>query len=303
MSPLKYQAASVRQRLLNMARKRGEDFQLLLIRYGLERLLYRLGKSDHGQRYVLKGAMLYPVWNLTVYRPTMDVDLLGYGESSPDYLADVFREICRIKVIDDGLRFDLKSIHAEPIRDQTGYGGVRVKLVAFLAKAAIPLQIDIGFGDPVTPRPEHIDYPTLLDFPSPRLLIYPRESVVAEKFHAMIQLGMANSRMKDFYDIWTLARMFDFQGETLSQAIDRTFNRRNTMLPDTLPLPLTEEFSKDRTKQRQWQAFVDRSSLLPENIPLEQVIEQLQRFLWPPCQALHREILFSKCWKSGGPWE
>lgn len=295
-------AASIRQRLLNLARDRNEDFQLLLIRYGMERLLYRLGKSAHGQNYILKGATLYPVWGLSFYRPTMDIDLLGHGDSDPDYLKGVFQNICRTEVESDGLSFDLASIRAEPIRDQMDYGGVRVSLVAGLANARITLQVDIGFGDVVYPRPESIDYPTLLNLPGPKLLGYSRETVVAEKFQAMIHLGMVNSRMKDFYDIWALAHNFEFKGKELFKAVELTFNRRQTAIPEILPLPFSEEFSGDQQKQQQWKAFIGRNALLPPDVHLEQVIEFLKGFLWAPCKALGQGTSFSQTWQPGGPW-
>jgi predicted nucleotidyltransferase component of viral defense system len=209
-------AVSIRDRLLNLARERGEDFQLILTLYGLERLLYRLGKSDYRDLFILKGATLFMLWGDLSHRPTRDVDFLGFGDSSETGLRTVFRELCDIPVEDDGLTLIADSIRVDTIRDDTEYGGMRVKLFGDLAGARIPIQADIGFGDAVTPKPRNIEYPTLLDSPAPKLKAYPLETVVAEKYQALIYLGMANSRMKDYYDLWVIAREFKFDGPTLA---------------------------------------------------------------------------------------
>ena len=197
-------AVSVRDRLLKLARQRGEDFQLILTRYGLERILYRLSQSEHCNQFILKGAMLFSLWSTETHRPTRDVDLLGFGESDEATLQQIFSDLCRVPVEDDGLLFLADSIRVESIRDATEYGGVRVTLLGYLADARIPVQADIGFGDVVTPEPEQIEYPTLLEYPAPSLRAYPRETVVAEKYQALVNLGIANSRMKDFYDLWIM---------------------------------------------------------------------------------------------------
>ena len=252
----KNMAVSVRDRLLNLARERGEDFQLILTRYGLERLLYRLGKSDYRDLFILKGAMLFVLWSDQPHRPTRDVDFLGFGDSSETGLKTVFRELCEIPVEDDGLTLIADSIQVDAIRDDTEYGGMRVKLFGELAGARILIQADIGFGDAVTPDPRNIEYPTLLDNPAPFLKAYPRETVVAEKYQALVNLGMANSRMKDFYDIWIISSEFDFDGLTLSEAISNTFSRRHTPLPEHVPFGLSPEFYRDSQKNTQWSAFV-----------------------------------------------
>lgn len=210
--PLKNIAASVRQRLLERSRQRGEDFQFILSRYASERLLYRLSVSPHREGFVLKGALLFLLWGGELHRPTRDLDLLGFGDSSVAALEKVFRELCATTVEDDGLVFVAESVVAGQIREDQEYGGVRVKLVAMLERAKIPMQVDIGFGDAITPAARWHNYPTLLDAPPPRLRTYPRETVVAEKLEAMVSLGMSNSRMKDFYDVAVLARQFDFDG-------------------------------------------------------------------------------------------
>ena len=208
--------ASVRQRLLNIARERHADFQLILIQYGIERLLYRLSRSNYKDRFLLKGAMLFSVWSEEPFRSTRDIDLLGQGDSSVASLHKTFEEICRTAVEDDGVQFLVDTIRGEEIRDDQEYHGVRLRFEGQLAGARIPIQIDIGFGDAVAPPPEVIDYPVMLDSPAPRLHVYPREVVVAEKFHAMVIRGLANSRMKDFFDVWILASMFEFAGARLS---------------------------------------------------------------------------------------
>lgn len=243
-------AASVRQKLLNQARKKKEDFQLLLTRYALERLLYRLGKSQYAESFVLKGAFMFLIWTDEPYRPTRDVDLLGFGASSTERLSLVFKELCQA-VEDDGLVFVKDSVSAEDIRDEHEYDGIRVTTDSLLGEARIPLQIDIGFGDVVTPLPTYENFPTILDMPAPRLRTYSKESVVAEKYESMVRLGIANSRMKDFYDVWILLREFDFKGEILCKAIQATFERQKTPLPESTPLALSTEFSKDTIKQTQ----------------------------------------------------
>ena len=295
-------AVSVRDRLLNLARERGEDFQLILTRYGLERLLYRLGKSDYRDLFILKGAMLFMLWDSQSHRPTRDVDFLGFGDSSETGLRTVFRELCEIPVEDDGLTLIVDSIQVNAIRDDTEYGGMRVKLFGDLAGARIPIQADIGFGDAVTPAPRSIKYPTLLDSPAPYLKVYPRETVVAEKYQALVTLGMANSRMKDFYDLWIIASEFDFDGLTLSKAIGNTFSRRHTSLPEHVPLGLSPEFYEDAIKNTQWNAFVRKGMLAPSPPTLKDICLFLEAFLLPPIQALIRDEEFRANWEPGGPW-
>ncbi len=295
-------AASVRQRLLDQARSKRVDFNLLLTRYGLERFLYRLGKSEYRERFVLKGAMLFPLWGVVSYRSTRDVDLLGYGESEIEVLVTVFRTICQTEVADDGITFDPASVQAEDIRDQMEYGGTRLKLNADLAGARIHLQVDIGFGDVITPSADSAEYPTLLDHPAPSLRVYPRETVVAEKFQAMVHLGIANSRMKDFYDLWVLGSQFDFDGMTLATALARTFERRNTPLPVALPLAFTPEFFADTHKVRQWKAFLNRAGLAVE-VELADVAAFIASFVMPLAEHAKAKSDFKIKWQAGGPWQ
>jgi len=295
-------AASVRQRLLNRSHERGEDFQLTLIYYGLERLIYRLSRSPHRDRFVLKGAMLFSVWSETPHRATRDLDLLGHGDHDVATLITTFKEICRTSVEDDGVVFFGDAMTGEEIREGEEYAGVRLSFEAQLGVAKIPIQVDIGFGDAVVPEPEPLDYPTLLDFPTPRLLAYSRETVVAEKFQSMVELGIANSRMKDFFDLWRLSRMFSFEGARLVDAIQATFERRRTLLPTIDPVCFTSDFSRDRNKQAQWAAFLKRAGVDARGVSLFEVLPVLQRFLMPPTTAAAKREAFDTQWPAGGPW-
>lgn len=298
-------AASVRQRLLNHAKERNEDFNFVLGRFAGERLLYRLSVSEHAENFILKGALLFLLWTGHLYRPTRDVDLLGFGDSSIRRLEEIVRDVCGIEAPADGLVFDADSVQGAKIRDDQEYEGVRITLLAFLEKARIPLQIDIGFGDAVTPDAEAVEFPLLLSapaLPAPKLNAYPRETVIAEKLEAMVTLGIANSRMKDFSDLLTLARSFDFQGSVLARAVRRTFERRGTLLPETTPIALTAEFSQDTTKAAQWKSFLKRAGITGANADLESVTEQLSGFLLPLLAAARRADDFQQTWAAGKSW-
>lgn len=290
-------AASVRQRLMNLARDGREDFQLVLTRYGLERILYRLAQSSFAGQFVLKGAVLFHLWTGQSHRPTRDLDLLGRGTPSPDRLRDVFHDVCSATVADDGLLFLADDIQATGIKDNDEYQGIRVRIDSRLGNIRIPLQIDIGFGDVITPGPLTATYPTLLDFPAPLVQVYPRETVVAEKFHAMVVLGIANSRMKDFYDLWTLARQFEFDGTTLCAAIRATFERRRTPLPTIAPTALTLEFGTDRHKSIQWMAFIKKGRLVNQPPPLGDVVVLLEAFLMPPTLEAEPNASWNRHWQ------
>lgn len=291
------------QRLLSYARTRGEDFNLLLFRYGVERLLYRLSISSDADKFILKGASLFLVWKGQNYRVTKDADLLGPGPADIEYIASIFRDLCKAKTENiDGIKFMPDTVRAVPIREEHAYGGIRVTLVGILHQARISVQVDIGFGDVVTPEPERIEFPSLLGDPLPQLLAYPRYTMVAEKFETMVRLGMANSRMKDFYDVWLMSRLFEFEGQTLYDAIRNTFRRRSTLLPNGLPMAFTEEFWKDAQKQVQWQAFVRKSK--PEDVSgdLGSVITDVTAFLIPAVEALEEKKPFCMLWPPNGPW-
>ena len=253
--------ASIRTRLKQRADAQKQDFNLILTHYGLERLLYRLSISGHANSFLLKGALLFSLWYDTPHRPTRDADQLGFGASDIQTIENKFREICAIAV-EDAIVFDLASISGSPIRKDAGYGGVRIDARAELDRARIALQVDIGFGDIVTPAVQEVTYPVLLDdLPKPRLRAYPKETVVAEKFHALCLLGMANSRMKDYFDLALLLRDEELDPQELRKAIEATFARRQMPLPDQLPTGLSDDFANDAAKQMQWAAFLRKNKL------------------------------------------
>jgi Nucleotidyl transferase AbiEii toxin, Type IV TA system len=287
--------ASVRARLLDRARKDNGDLQNFLTRYALERLLYRLSLSPEREHFVLKGAMLFIAWLRNPFRPTQDLDLLGSGDDDAAAILQRFKTICTIEVPDDGVVFDVERLRAEPIREEAQYGGVRVKTNATIGGARVPIQIDVGFGDVVTPEPVEFDYPTLLDSPSPRLKAYPPETVVAEKFEALVSIGVANTRMKDFYDLWMMAQYFPFEGPLLATALRRTFERRRTAWPVGAPLGLSEEFTK--AKETLWRAFLTRERLGAAPVEFPKLVADLRAFLLP----LLAETTPSH-WPPAGPW-
>jgi predicted nucleotidyltransferase component of viral defense system len=299
--PLKNVGTSVRTKLLQLAKQRGDDFQLVLLRYVNERLLYRLATSQHANRFVLKGAALFTVWTGKPHRATRDLDLLGFGDSSEANLRDVFIDIATMKTEDDGTVFDASSLDVGPIRENQEYGGVRVTLAAHIAEAKVRVQIDVGFGDAITPEAIEIDFPALLSFPAPRLRAYPRETVIAEKLDAMVQLGLANSRMKDFYDLKLLSELFDFDGEVLVRAIRATFIRRNTPIPGEAPAALSPEFVGDSSKAKQWLAFASKSGA--DGVEsFAMVMEHVARFVTEPLKQARTNDAWKAKWPKGGPW-
>lgn len=293
-------AASVRARLLNRARASGQDFNLVLTRYALERLLYRLSVSPYASQFLLKGALLFDLWFDLPHRPTRDADLLGFGPAELPLLEQTFRDIAAIAA-DDGMAFQPETVRADEIRKDANYAGIRVTLLGLLEGARCAMQIDIGFGDAVTPAPESIDYPALLpEFAAPRLRAYPRYTVVAEKLEALTSLGIANSRMKDYFDLWILARHTAFDGGLLRSAIRATFERRRTALPAGAPFGLADEFVQDAQKQTQWRAFLKKSRL--EEADLAAVVTSLREFLLPVMTAAVTDIDDVQHWPPGGPW-
>lgn len=295
-------AQSVHQQLLSKAKEQGEDFNLILIRYALERFLYRLGRSQHKDRLILKGAMLFAAWTNRPHRPTRDLDLLGIGDSSDTTLVQIFGEVARTAVEPDGLEFDYHSISISVIRETQDYPGKRIKLPARLGNARLNLQIDVGFGDAVTPEPAEIDYPALLDLPAPRIRAYPCETVIAEKFQALVAFDRTISRMKDFYDMWVLSRQFPFDGASLSAAIGATFARRSTPIPEGTPTALTDEFAADRAKRMQWTAFLKANRLTDAPADLSGLVHDLREFLLAPLRAASGNRAFPQSWQPGGSW-
>ena len=276
-------SASILARLLTLAKQRGDDYNLLLNRFGMERLLTRISISPHAERFLLKGALLFALWYDNPHRPTRDADLLGFGPDDEANLIATFREIAAMD-LGDGIVFDPDSVKADAIREDNTYGGTRITLMARIGSARCALQIDVGFGDAVTPGPQTVAYPTLLgDFPAPTLRVYPVYTVIAEKYQAMVMLGQANSRMKDFFDLAVIARRTELDGATLAAAIAATFARRQTALPIERPLALTKQFSADTAKLRQWQAFLNKNRI--EAASLGDTVALLDDLLWPPTEV------------------
>jgi hypothetical protein len=267
----------------------------------MERFLYRLSRTPHHEKFVLKGALMFVAWRAPRSRPTMDIDLLGRLHNDVAEITALMGEVCRQEVEPDGLHFDPQSLTGEVIAEHANYHGVRVLLRGSLGTARVTLQVDVGFGDVIVPSPTSIDYPTILDLPAPRIPGYSRESAVAEKFEAMTRLGVLNSRMKDFFDIWLLSGQFEFDGGTLAVAIDRTFAHRGTMI-QSHPVALTSPFAEEPTKQAQWKAFVRRTRL--DNTPesLSEVVPAVATFLGPVTDALVNGWSFREIWIPPGPW-
>lgn len=299
--PTDGRAESIRQRLRNELRSRGEDVSLGLSRYAVERFLYRLGRSDHREKFVLKGATLFAIWG-TAYRPTRDVDFTGYGSSEPGDVIAAFREICNTPDDVDQLVFDVATITAEPILDGSEYDGLRIRIRARLGESDIPIQVDVGFGNAIVPGPEEKEYRTILGDPAPRILAYPPESVVAEKTHAMVVLGQRNTRFKDFYDIYAMAGAFRFERTTLVQAVRATFGRRRTSVQAELPEALAAPFYSDDARASQWRAYVTRSGLSDAPADFTQVGDRVIAFLRPLWGDLGDGGATTGNWQDGGPW-
>ncbi|MGH8745241.1 MAG: nucleotidyl transferase AbiEii/AbiGii toxin family protein [Burkholderiales bacterium] len=272
-------AASVRARLLNIAKAEGSNFNQVLVRYALERFLYRLSQSSHADRFLLKGALLFTLWYDMPHRPTRDADLLGFGPSDLESIDQTIRDIASITV-DDGITFDPESVNAEEIRKDAGYAGARVVITGDLARARCKTQIDIGFGDAVTPGPVQAEYLVLIeDFPAPRLRTYPVYTVVSEKLHAIALLGMTNSRVKDYLDLWVMLDRESLNMNTLAEAISATFTRRGMAVPTRSPIGLSDEFAADPSRQTLWTAFVRKDDLAM--IPLADVVARIRSALEP----------------------
>ncbi len=279
-------AASVRTRLLNVAKAQGVDFNQVLVRFALERILYRMTQSQHADRFLLKGALLFTLWYDMPHRATRDADLLGFGASDLASVAETFRDIAAVAV-DDGIAFDPASVTVEEIRKEAGYGGVRVIIAGELAKARCKTQIDVGFGDAVTPAPVDSVYPVLLDdLPAPRLRAYPTYTVIAEKLHAIALLGMTNSRLKDYFDLSVLLEREILDTDLLTQAIKTTFERRGMSALHAVPIGLTHEFAHDSSRQSLWLAFLKKNELPPE--PLPAIVERLRVALTPALNIVDR---------------
>lgn len=281
--------ASIRQRLLDHARRHGDDYQRVLTRYAIERFLFRLGQTEAAERYVLKGAVLFLTWPQHTFRPTGDLDLLGHGDPKLAAITDLFTGICSVEFADDGIAFDAATIQVEAMREAETYRGVRLRVVGELARARIPVQVDIGFGDHVFPAPRRQAFPGLIPgLPLPSILMYPPETVVAEKFEAMIRFGVGNSRLKDFHDIWVTTRTFRFDLPVLVEAILGTFGRRGTVAPAQMPVALTAAFARQALDGGLWSGFLRRNPPAQMPPPFAQVQEELRQFFGPVIASLAR---------------
>ncbi|MCK4513890.1 MAG: nucleotidyl transferase AbiEii/AbiGii toxin family protein [Spirochaetaceae bacterium] len=294
--------ASVTAHLLNLAKQTGDDYQTLLTSFCLERFLYRLGASEIRERFVLKGAMLLRLWSNQPYRATRDLDLLRKGDGSFEAIRSDIKTICATPVEPDAVTFDADTIRIEAIRAADEYVGTRAILPARCGTARLNLQIDIGLGDFVWPPPLPCRYPSLLEFPAPVVLAYPREAVVAEKVEAMVVLGDRNSRIKDFFDLYHLAEHFEFDRETLVEAVRKTFARRRTPIPTDAPIGLTPAYWENPSRPAQVRAFARRAGLAVPDNPGEKFVGLLGAFLLPLLENAHHEASSASKWPPGGPW-
>lgn len=298
MSAQKNMSASVRARLNNLSRNTGEMFQYLLTRYAQERFLYRLGKSEHKDSFILKGATLFLLWEGVPHRRTKDIDFLRFGSSDPEQLRRVISDICKVVVDDDGISYDSDSIEIGPIRENQEYDGYRVVIMVSLGQAKFKLWMDIGFGDDVSPT--MVTWPTILDSAAPQIRVYPQESVIAEKFHAMIEHGMDNSRMKDFFDLYYLAKHHDFDSVTIEKAIRATLGRRRLGLPTELSVAFTSKFYENDMKVTQWNAFLKKNGI--EHFSFTMAVQTVKEFVWPVIVNANLGKSDKLVWKAGGPW-
>ncbi|MCK4236360.1 MAG: nucleotidyl transferase AbiEii/AbiGii toxin family protein [Candidatus Krumholzibacteria bacterium] len=295
-------AASVHQRLLNKAKESARPFNELLQRFAIERFIYRLSKSPHANRFILKGALMFSVWNVPASRPTMDIDFLGKIDNSPAVIAAAMKDTCGVDVETDGMLYDADSVTATRITEGAEYEGVRVRVQGCLGNARVSLQVDVGFGDVIVKGPRNVVYPALLDFPPPKLKGYTMESTIAEKFQSMVMLDVLNSRMKDFYDIWMLSTAFDFKGETLAEAVEKTFEKRKTPITAD-PTVFKPSFAEDGDKMVQWLGFIKKAKLNNAPETFGEVIASVKSFLAPLATALANRQLFRSSWRAPGPWQ
>ena len=293
---------AVRNQLARLAKASNKDVQSIMIHYANERFLYRIGVSTYANRFVLKGAYLFRIWTAADVRPTRDLDILGYGEMTLEDAESIIKDLCAFEFSGDGIRFREETVKSSFIRRESDYGGIRVKLIAQIAKARLPMQIDIGFGDVVTPPALEVEYPTLLDMPAPKIRAYPPETAVAEKFQILVDFGIVNSRMKDLFDLWVISETISFDGRSLANAIRKTFNRRNTPMPAGIPLALTSRFADDPLKRTQWQGFLRKLDNCSAPDSLEQIQQQLRQFMLPPIRSIVANENFDWVWEPEKGW-
>jgi hypothetical protein len=294
--------ASVRAQLQNKAKQTNRPFAEILQYYSMERFLYRFSKSSYARHFILKGALIFTALNIPQRRPTLDIDFLARFDNQIESIEKVIKDICKVTVLSDGLFFDPLTIRGQKIKEDADYEGVRVKFTGFLEQARIPMQIDIAFGDIIYPRPKTFEYPVILDLPKPHLKGYSLESVISEKFEAMVKLGLLNSRMKDFYDIWIMMRQFDFDGTNLTEALRRTFKHRKTELPYKHPLFADEIYDGKSDRQILWRAFLKKADIKQAPDRLSDTAFAIEKFLIDPLSAIHKGLEFKKTWNAVGSW-
>jgi len=295
--------ASIRARLQNKAKETNRPFAEVLQYYGMERFLYRFSQSNYADKFILKGALLFTAWQIPERRTTLDIDFLARYDNQVISIEAVVKDVCEVSVEPDGLMFDAKTIQGRKIKEDADYEGVRVKFLGFLERARLPMQIDVGFGDIVFPKTRVIDYPVILDLPKPHLKGYPVESVISEKFEAMVKLGLLNSRMKDFFDIWLTMHQFDFNGVNLAGALKKTFDHRKTDLPKEHPLFAEEIYDEKSDRQTLWKAFLRKGDIKNAPEKLATIAKEIEEFLIKPLDAISKGLEFNAEWKSSGPWK
>lgn len=293
---------SIRAKLQNKARETNHPFSAILQYYGMERFIYRFSLSQYADKFVLKGALMFVAWQMPKRRTTLDIDFLAYYDNQTTAIEKVIKDICKIKVEQDGLVFDSSTVKGEKIKEDAVYEGVRVKLTGFLGCSRIPMQIDIAFDDIVYPGIITVDYPVILDLPVPHLKGYPTESMISEKFEAMVKLGVLNSRMKDFYDIWLMMHSFNFYGARLSEAFRKTFTHRNTSFPMGKQLFPEEIYNENSDRQTLWNAFLKKEGISHVPDKLSKIAKEIEPFIVEPLNAIKEEEKFNKIWKAPGPW-
>lgn len=295
--------ASIRARLQSKAKETNRSFSEILQYYGMERFLYRFSRSKYADKFILKGALMFTVWQIPERRTTLDIDFLAYYDNQIASIEKVVKDVCEITVEPDGLIFDSETVKGQTIKEDADYEGVRVKFIGFLERSRIPMQIDVGFGDVIYPKPNVIDYPVILDFPKPHLKGYPAESIVSEKFESMVKLALLNSRMKDFYDIWLMMRQFNFNGAQLAEALRKTFEHRKTSFPQDRPLFAEEIYDEKSDRQTLWKAFLKKGDIKHTPEKLSAIAREIEEFLIRPLDAIKKDRKFNKIWKASGPWK
>jgi len=294
--------ASIKDQLQNNAKETNRPFAEVLQYYGMERFLYRVSQSKYTDKLILKGALMFTVWHVPERRITLDIDFLARYDNQIASIEKIIKDVCKTTVVQDGLAFDPANVKGQRIKEDADYEGVRVKFLGLLARSRIPMQIDIGFGDSIYPKAKEIEYPVILDLPKPRIKGYPAESVISEKFEAMVKLGLLNSRMKDFYDIWLMMRQFKFSGQKLVEALKRTFKHRKTPLPEKSPLFAEEIYDENSDQQTLWKAFLAKGEIQHAPEKLSIVAYNIEGFLIQPIQMIAKKEKLNKVWEATGKW-